>query len=545
MAQAPATAAAPTRQKSTAKQKSEVMAQETTVITRLQSLEGADATMEAVKLLLARQMQEDQAKRAGARFDNIEAQVSWDGTKITLPADPVKMTFKEAAKWLEQLEKADQEEIAINEVIDAFPFDGAIALMTALKQTYGWATPLPPRSFFERPPTMMSVDISPTERTQIIWGRFQIPGIEGNLQTGVNMKAGRPVFTIQGVVKKKHTQAIAEIAELTRQIVAEQSIYRGKAVKLSVDASGDLNLHEAPTFVDVSLADRNELIFSESLMEQITTNLFTPILRSDECRKNKIPLKRGILMEGPFGTGKTLCAYVTAQLAQENGWTFIMIDRVTALKAALLFGVMYQPCVIFCEDIDRETTGERTPELDDILNVIDGIASKGKEIMVVLTSNDAANINRAMMRPGRLDAVLSIQPPDATAANKLMRLYGRDLIAEDEQLDAAARELDGQIPAVIREVVERAKLYAISRITDGETISLRDHDLMRAAQGMKHHLELLNGPKVDEKSDEHLLGAALVKLLQNGIGQNNGKLIFDVAETTQKHVEAIARRVGA
>lgn len=505
-------------------------------------LQNMDVTTAAVRLLIQRMQDEDEKKRQGERFRNVEAEVQWEGTKITLPDSPTKMNYAEAKEWLQRLQASEEEQIAVNEVIDAFPFDGAIAMMKALKQVYGWASPIPPQSFFEAPPTLMSVDISPTERTQIIWGRFQIPGIDGNLQTGVNVRGGRPVFTIKGNVRKKHVEAVAEIAELTRQLVADESIYRGKAVKIPVDDNGSLNLEEAPTFVDVSQANRDELIFSASLLEQVETNLFTPIIHSDICRKNKIPLKRGVLMEGPYGTGKTLCAYVTAQIAEEYGWTFIMIDRVTALKAALNFGVLYQPCVIFCEDIDRETTGERTPELDDILNTIDGISSKGKEIMVVLTSNDAGKINRAMMRPGRLDAILSIQAPDAAAAEKLMRLYGRNLIAENEPLTEAAHELDGQIPAVIREVVERAKLFAISR-NNGDIIQLRDDDLMRAAQGMKHHLELLRGSVPDMTTDEHRLGAAFMNLMQKGIGQTNGTLLFDVAEKTQTMTEELHRRI--
>ena len=495
-------------------------------------IQNMDIESVAGRLLMQRMLDEDEKKRQGERFKNVEAQVTWEGTKITLPDTPTKMNFAEAKEWLQRLQASEEEQIAVNEIIDAFPFDGAIAMMKALKQVYGWASPIPPQSFFEAPPTLMSVDISPTERTQIIWGRFQIPGIEGNLQTGVNVRAGRPVFTIKGNVRKKHVPAVAEIAELTRQLVAEESIYRGKAVKIPVDDAGALNLEEAPSFVDVSQANRDELIFSASLLEQVETNLFTPIIYADICRKNKIPLKRGVLMEGPYGTGKTLCAYVTAQIAEENGWTFIMIDRVTALKAALNFGVLYQPCVIFCEDIDRETTGERTPELDDILNTIDGISSKGKEIMVVLTSNDAGKINRAMMRPGRLDAILSIQAPDAEAAEKLMRLYGRNLIDENESLAEAAKELDGQIPAVIREVVERAKLYAISR-NSGDIIRLRDGDLMRAAQGMKHHLELLRGSTPDATTDEHKLGAAFIALMQKSIGQTNGEMLFGIAQETK------------
>lgn len=489
-----------------------------------EDFENMDSESAAVRLLLENFLEQQNRERAGKRFDNIEAKLEWDGTKIILPSDPAKMNYEEAIKWLERLRHLDEENIAVNEIVDAFPFDGAIAMMKAMKEIYGWVSPVPPQSWFEAPPTMTSVDISPTERNQIIWGRFAIPGIQGTLQTGIAYKAGRPVFSIKGDVKKKHLVAVSEIAEKTREIVARESIYRGKAVRLTVTNDGKINFDQPPAFMDVSEANPEELIFSEELTEQINTNLFTPIVHSQACRNAKIPLKRGILMEGPFGTGKTLCAFVTAGLAEDNGWTFIMVDRVAGLTAALQFGVVYQPCVIFCEDINRETSGDRTPELDNILNVVDGILSKGREIMVVLTSNEASTINQAMMRPGRLDAVLSIQPPDAHAVERLMRLYGRGLIPDDEPLGEAGSVLAGEIPAVIRECVERAKLYSISRGGNGAVIQLRESDLVRAAKGMAHHLELLNGKKTVEPSIEHQLGAAMIgnmrKLLDEKISDD-------------------------
>lgn len=168
-----------------------------------EDFENMDSESAAVRLLLENFLEQQNRERAGKRFDNIEAKLEWDGTKIILPSDPAKMNYEEAIKWLERLRHLDEENIAVNEIVDAFPFDGAIAMMKAMKEIYGWVSPVPPQSWFEAPPTMTSVDISPTERTQIIWGRFAIPGIQGTLQTGIAYKAGRPVFSIKGDVKKK------------------------------------------------------------------------------------------------------------------------------------------------------------------------------------------------------------------------------------------------------------------------------------------------------------------------------------------------------
>src|SRR5262249_9702485 len=111
---------------------------------------------------------------------------------------------------------------------------------------------------------------------------------------------------------------------------------------------------------------------------------------------------------------KTLTAYVTAKKSSSNNWTFIYLDRVAGLHEAFRFAKQYAPSVIFAEDIDRAVNGDdRTTDIDDVLNTIDGIESKGGEIITILTTNHVDQINRAMLRPGRLDAVISIQAPDA------------------------------------------------------------------------------------------------------------------------------------
>src|SRR5882672_4924778 len=243
-------------------------------------------------------------------------------------------------------------------------------------------------------------------------------------------------------------------------------------------------------------------------MDQVVTNLWTPIEHTAWCREHDVPLKRGVLLEGPYGTGKTLAATITAKKCEANGWTFITVGRVSALEAALQFAVGYQPCVVFVEDIDREMAGERTAKMDDILNKVDGIVSKVSEIMVVLTSNKAGEINRAMLRPGRLDAVLHIGAPDAGAVQKLLRVYGRKLIRPDEDLTQAGAALAGRIPAVIREVVERSKLYAISR-APGAEFFLTDADIVRSAKGMAHHLRLLDGDPTEDKTPAERLATAL------------------------------------
>lgn len=484
-----------------------------------------DALVTFLQELVSRKTDKPPADKA---FANIDASIEYSGKKIILPADPRNMTLLEAREWLARLEQADEEPIAIHEVIDAHPWDGCVAFMQAMKETYGWAAPTPQQKWWGRqPPQMISIETGVGETATIFWGGFRLPNIDGQLICGTEEKRGQVRFAIQGQAKRKHMEVIHGLAELTRQIVRERSIYRGHALRLALDG-GAINLMEPPTFMNLKKVKENELVFSEHLMDQVVTNLWTPIEHTEWCRTHDVPLKRGVLLEGPYGTGKTLAATVTAKKCEENGWTFITVGRVSALESALQFAVGYQPCVVFVEDIDREMTGERTPQMDDILNKVDGIISKGAEIMVVLTSNQASNINRAMLRPGRLDAVLHIGPPDAEAVQKLLRVYGRKLIKPDEDLARAGEALAGRIPAVIREVVERSKLYAIGR-APGAEFHLTDIDIVRSAEGMKHHLALLDGTPPTEQSLGDKLAEAFGAIVNDRLNGNESGMALKIA----------------
>lgn len=478
-------------------------------------------------------------------FKNIEASLEWQGKKMVLPAEPSPMSTKDARLWLDRFDKMEGEAIAIHAPINAYPWDGAVAFMRAMKELYGWASPVPTPGFFgPQPPHMVDIETNVGERMTIFWGSFMLPGIEGLLSTEWGQIEGHPAFTIGGKVKRKNVEAVHVLAELTRKFVAEQSIYRGKALRLLTDEDGAINANEPPKFIDLSRVNRDELVFGTELMEQVTTNLFTPIMHTARCRENKVPLKRGVLLYGPYGTGKTLCASVTATLCAPNGWTFITVGRVTALEQALRMAALYQPCVVFVEDIDREVAGDRTAKMDDILNTIDGIISKGAEIMVVLTSNHAEQINRAMLRPGRLDAALHIEPPTADAVERLLRVYGRTLINPEASLAKSAKVLAGEIPAVIRECVERAKLYAISQRPDAKEFWLLDEDIERAAASMKHHLALLRGPVPEDETPEHKLGVQLGRVLNHHLGNGSDEGLSKKVKEIDSILRVMATEMG-
>lgn len=161
--------------------------------------------------------------------------------------------------------------------------------------------------------------------------------------------------------------------------------------------------------------------------------------------------------------------------------------------------------MIFAEDIDQvlNDPNRRDNEVNDILNVLDGIDTKGVEIITVLTTNYLEKITQAMLRPGRLDTMISVRAPDADAAQRLIRFYVGSDLAEGTNLDEASAVLAGIIPALIREVVERSKLAAIRRVGShgGGEVKLTGEDIEITARTMKRHMKMLEPKKKDERSE--------------------------------------------
>lgn len=432
---------------------------------------------------------------------------------------PASMTLVKARDVIDRQIKYEEEEVQVIEAINAFPWDGALAFQKAMQVEYGWATAEPTPGFFgPQPPKLIAVEVGFGKTINVVWGRFSVPGIEGYLQTSSTEMDGRVIFQIAGVVKRKNEEQVKKLAEMTRLIVSRHSIYRGQAFKMRFkDDNGEKLGLPTPRFLDLSGVRQEDLIFPDSVMEKVVASVFAPVIYRDAARLCGVPGKRGILLEGGYGTGKTLVTNIMAKLCVENNTTFIYLPRVEDLQDAVRFGLQYPPCVIVGEDIDRIVQGDRSVKMDDILNIIDGIESKHSQIMVLLTTNFVEKINQAMLRPGRLDDVITVFPPDAKAAEKLVRVYGRNTIAENVDLHEVGVALAGKIPAVIREVVERSKLYVIARTKGQGPFDVIASDLVAAADSMNRQLELLAGKPEDNRTDMEKLGDILGRRIAGGV----------------------------
>lgn len=444
-------------------------------------------------------------------WDSIDTQIVYHGKSFVLPGDPSNMPIADAIKTLKRLEEAENQRYDVMEMVGGAPWDALVAVAKAMHDIYGVVIAQSVQTFFgEIKPELITINTGAEadDNIQVAMGQMSLPNISAPVNIGLHPSG----CYITGTVRRKDRDAVVQIAVLARKIMQRDSIYKGKAIQLRVDDDGDLQLTVQPEFIQLKHVHESDMIHTQDTFDAIDNNIFGPLKFTEACRKNRIPLKRGILLEGRYGTGKSLTARVTAKVAVDNGWTFIMLDKSQGLGAAIEFAKTYQPCVIFAEDIDRAADRE-DEDVNTLVNLLDGLITKDMEMLVVLTTNFIDKIDKALLRPGRFDAVISIDPPDAETVVRVVRHYARNLLSADTDLSELGDVLAGQIPATIREVVERAKVRMLMQSRD----HLVSKDLVSTAKGMAKHIALLEEKK-PETTPATRLFEAMVEVIGTAAG---------------------------
>jgi transitional endoplasmic reticulum ATPase len=339
------------------------------------------------------------------------------------------------------------------------------------------------------PGRQMTINISATETLDIPVGETQIPGlpISMNIAPQFDVKSdlgGKFVVVFDHA--RMYTPLIQELDRLAKKMLAENSIFKGKAINSNFE------------FVNLSGFREERVIYSQAVEKMIEANILQPITRTEEWRKAGSSLKRGILLHGPYGTGKTLTALKTAMECQRHGWTFLNVRPGDDITKSLRVAKYYAPCVVFFEDIDRDASGSRTHDLDQILNTIDGVVGKGDEVMTVMTTNHIENISPAMLRPGRLDAVIACGDLDAYAIKRMLEVtaqdtYGESMLTGHLDMDTIMRISDGYTAAFVVEAVQKAKAYALARTESGNKWSISNDDIVAALSELRPQYELMKG----------------------------------------------------
>ena len=288
-------------------------------------------------------------------------------------------------------------------------------------------------------------------------------------------------------VMARNRQAGEAFLSDLRTAMRKRNVYRGQVLSLAESRMGELEVkfHRLPS------VSREDIILPEGLLQKIERQTVRFSELSEKMLAAGRHLKRGILLYGPPGAGKTMTAMYVARAIQDRTVLLLTGRGQGLIERSCAWARMLQPSIVILEDVDlvaedRTRRGCSGPLLFELLNQMDGLADDA-DILFLLTTNRADILEPALAaRPGRVDQAIEIPLPDAQCRRRLFELYGKKLKIGAVAWDKFIQRTDGASGAFIREMMRKAALFA----ADGGADSVDDRHLDEAV----HELAVEGGP---------------------------------------------------
>ena len=255
----------------------------------------------------------------------------------------------------------------------------------------------------------------------------------------------------------------------------------------------------------------------------------------DKYRRLGGRIPHGVLLTGPPGTGKTLLARAVAGEANVPFFSLSASEFVEAnvgIGAARVRDLFAKakaeaPAIVFIDELDAigrsRTSGaagfsggndEREQTLNQILTEMDGFdASTG--VIVIAATNRPEILDQALLRPGRFDRRVAVQPPDRAGREAILKVHTRGMpLADDVELGRLAASTPGMVGADLSNLVNEAALTAARRGHDRITESDFTDSLERIVLGAER--QIMMTPADRRRTAYHEGGHALVGMLTPG-----------------------------
>ncbi|NDV05698.1 AAA family ATPase [Rhodococcus sp. IEGM 248] len=264
----------------------------------------------------------------------------------------------------------------------------------------------------------------------------------------------------------------------------------------------------------VTLDDVGDMVETK---QALTEAVLWPLQHPDSFARLGVDPPRGVLLYGPPGCGKT---YLVRALASSGHLSVhavkgaeLMDKWVGASEKAVreLFQRARDsaPSLIFLDEVDAlaprrgqsSDSGVSDRVVASLLTELDGVEPL-RDVVVVGATNRPDLIDPALLRPGRLERLVFVPPPDGDARRAILRTSGKSVpLAADVDLDALADDLDGYSAADCSALLREAALAAMRRNIDAADVTAAD--VAEAREKVR--------PSLDPEQVAHLQSYALTR----------------------------------
>ena len=255
-----------------------------------------------------------------------------------------------------------------------------------------------------------------------------------------------------------------QILDQIRALAVRHNVYRGQVISFGAGVQ-EPGRGSAAAFLDRPRLDRATVVLPPDLLDGIERQVLGIARHCDELSASGQHLKRGVLLHGPPGTGKThTVRYLIGQLPDVtaiviSGAALRFIGEACAIARTL------QPSIVVVEDVElaAEPRGPHAP-LDplllQLLHEMEGL-SDDANVTFLLTTNRADLLEEVLaVRPGQVDHTARLPLPDAAARRRLIRLYQGGLRISRASASEVVARTDGVNASFIRELLRRAAVHA-------------------------------------------------------------------------------------
>jgi ATPase family associated with various cellular activities (AAA) len=253
------------------------------------------------------------------------------------------------------------------------------------------------------------------------------------------------------------------VAEV-RALAVGHNVYRGNVISFGGQMFGH-GRGALLTFLDRPHVARSDVVLPGDVLAGVERQVLGVQRHSGRLRASGQHLKRGVLLHGAPGTGKThTIGYLMGQLPQ----TTIVVLTGAALEMigqACSVARLLQPSVVIVEDVDL-IAEQRVPHMGphpllfQLLNEMDGLG-EDVDVTFLLTTNRPDMLEQALAdRPGRVDHAAELPLPDGNGRRRLIQLYQGRLVLDLTDPATVIERTEGVTASFLKELLRKAALFA-------------------------------------------------------------------------------------